>query len=172
MEIWKDIKDYEGIYQISNLGNVKSLIRKTSGTNTSKVVFLKLFLSKNGYLRCVLSKKGKIKKMLIHRLIADHFIKNTLNKKCVNHINGIRTDNRIENLEWATHSENSTHGYRKNKRKNSNRKLSESDVLEIKIKLQNYKHGDCILLAKKYNVSKCIISLIKKNKTYKQDNLL
>jgi hypothetical protein len=171
MEIWKQIKNYEGIYEISNLGRVKSLVRNTTGTNTSKVNYLKPHYTKNGYLRYVLSKNGKTKKKTMHRLIAEYFIENPLNKKCVNHKNGIRDDNTIENLEWSTHSENSIHGFRKNKRKNVNRKLTEIQVIEIKNKLINSKRGIGVKLAEEYNVSVYIISLIKKGKTYNEYNL-
>lgn len=171
MEIWKDIEGYEGYYQISNLGRVKSLIRKSTGTNTTKENFLNLEISKKGYYRASLSMNGKIKKISLHRLIAIHFIDNPFNKKCVNHINGVRLDNRIENLEWSTYSENSKHGYVSNKRKNPIRKLEEWQVLEIKSKLNNFKRGDGLRLANEYGVSKYIISLIKTGKTYKEENL-
>ena len=171
MEVWKDIQDYEGIYQISDLGRVKSLIRKSTGTNTNKISYLKIYLSHNGYSRVTLSKNGITKNFLIHRLLAIHFISNTKNKKCVNHKNGIRNDNSLQNLEWVSYSENSKHGFIENKRKNPNRKLEESDVFEIKKELINYKHGDVLRISRKYNVSKYIISLIKVGKSYKEENL-
>lgn len=170
MEIWKDIEGWEGFYQVSNLGKVKSLPKKSPGANTTKVSFLKNQI-KNGYNSVVLSRNGKGKHFLLHRLIAKAFIPNPENKKCVNHKNGIRMDNRLENLEWVTHSENSKHGFVSNKRKNQNRKLTEEQVFEIKKELKNYKHGDCKILAKKFNVSKYIISLIKVGKCYKEENM-
>ena len=171
MEVWKSIEGFENYYQISNLGRVRSLIRKSTGTNTKKEIILKPEKLKNGYLRYNFSKNSIKKRFLAHRIVAKYFIENYNNKKCVNHINGIRDDNRSENLEWNTHSENSIHGYIKNKRKNSKRKLSEKQVFEIRTKLINSKRGIGLLLAKEYNVSTFIISLIKNQKTYKKDNL-
>ena len=113
MEIWKDIKGYEGLYQISNLGNVKSLPKKCDLQNGfSRVTvekILKFGTNPNGY-RYVNLRKGKVAvNTRVHRLVAEHFISNLCSKKCVNHINGIKTDNKEINLEWATSSENNLH---------------------------------------------------------------
>ena len=110
IEIWKDIKGYENLYQISNMGRVKSLeriiIRCDNKTQTIKEKILKTRIGNNGYYTIILSKKGEIKKIDIHRLIAIAFIPNPDNKPCIDHINGDRTDNRIENLRWVTQKEN------------------------------------------------------------------
>jgi hypothetical protein len=111
MEIWKDIKGYEGLYQVSNLGNVKSLKFKNN-------IILKGGIDSSGYK--VVSLRDYNKKQstkTVHRLVAIAFINNTQNKKCVNHINGIKTDNRIENLEWNTYNENMNHSFRTGLRK-------------------------------------------------------
>lgn len=97
-EVWKDIQGYEGLYQVSNLGRVKSLRR-------SKI--RKLYKDDKGYFRVTLKKKGKSKNFQIHRLVATAFIPNPENKPEVDHINTIRTDNRVQNLRWVTSSENS-----------------------------------------------------------------
>lgn len=99
-EVYVDIVGFEGIYQVSNIGNVK----KICGYNNGQI--LKQGKTKDGY-KCVnLSKKGKTKGCFVHRLVAMHFVPNPLNKPCVNHLNRIRDDNRVENLEWVTQSEN------------------------------------------------------------------
>lgn len=110
--VWRDIKGYEGLYQISNLGNVRSLDRKirfNKGVSIKKGQLLKPVLTRKGYLKVELSKESKGKRFYVHRLVALHFIENSLNKPQVNHINGIKTDNRVENLEWCTNLENQRH---------------------------------------------------------------
>jgi hypothetical protein len=107
MEIWKDIINYEGLYQISNLGLVKSLKRKSGGRNYNES-FLKHLLS-NGYYKVSLSKNGKVKTFPIHRLIAIHFIDNPKNLKCVNHIDHNRLNNSLNNLEWTSYRENNSY---------------------------------------------------------------
>lgn len=121
-EVWKDIPNYEGYYQISNLGRIKSVARKVKYQNSYRNVKEKLkktFIGKQGYERVELSKNGKTKKYNVHRIVANVFISNPLNKETVNHINGIKTDNRVENLEWATRSENELHAYKIGLAKNS-----------------------------------------------------
>lgn len=111
-EIWKDIQGYEGLYQVSNLGRVKSLARlDTRGQRVSEKI-LKLGKHRAGYFRVNLYKNGKMKQYLVHRLVALAFIPNPENKEQVNHIDGNKQNNVIENLEWCTHSENIQHAYR------------------------------------------------------------
>jgi len=104
-EIYKNITGYEGIYYISNKGNVKSKKRKIDS-------ILKPRKSNCGYLRIFLCKNKSHKQYTIHRLVAEAFIPNLENKPQVNHIDGIKINNFVENLEWVTSSENTTHSFR------------------------------------------------------------
>lgn len=108
-EVWKNIKGYEGLYQISNLGRIKSLPR--NGTKPIETI-KKTTVDKYGYLRVSLSNKNKRKKVLVHRLVAQAFISNPQNKPQVNHIDGNKKNNVLENLEWCTNSENMKHAYK------------------------------------------------------------
>lgn len=112
MEIWKDINGYEGLYQVSNLGNVKNLKRKVKISKTLEKYkeipehILKPVNSKRGYLYVSLANNGKIKNVRIHKLVAEAFIPNDNGTLQINHINGIKSDNRVENLEWVTCKDN------------------------------------------------------------------
>ena len=108
-EIWKDIPGYESIYQVSNFGNIKSL---QSGNHHSKIKILTPICADGRYLRVTLYKQKKPKYFPVHRLVAMDFIPNPENKPQVNHINGNKKDNRVENLEWCTSSENNLHAYK------------------------------------------------------------
>ena len=112
-EEWKDIKGFKGIYQISNTGFVKSLRRKrgvcSGGERVVKESVLKNSLNNTGYHRVNLSNMRNNNYKLVHRLVCIAFIPNPKNKRTVNHKNGIKTDNHINNLEWATDAENIRH---------------------------------------------------------------
>ena len=101
IEIWKPVVGYEGLYEVSNLGNVRSL----NYNHTNKPKLLKQDLCKNNNLRVTLYNRTK-KRFLVHRIVAEAFIPNPYNKPEIDHINTIRTDNRVENLRWVTHTEN------------------------------------------------------------------
>lgn len=102
-EIWKAVNEYDGLYIVSNYGNVKSLRRNIILHPTND----------DGYLKVKLQFNRKTKSVRVHRIVALAFIPNPENKAQVNHINGIKSDNRVENLEWSTNRENILHA-RKN----------------------------------------------------------
>lgn len=111
-EIWKDIKGYEGVYQVSTTGRVKSLarlIKKEKGTWNLKERILVANVDCLGYHRAGFSQRKQRKYFGIHRLVAEAFIPNPDNKKEVNHIDGNKSNNHVNNLEWATRSENMKH---------------------------------------------------------------
>lgn len=115
-EKWKPIKGYEGLYEVSNMGRIKSLERNPKvegyGLYHRDAIIKKQNFGTNKYLCVVLTNEGIKKPISIHRTVAAHFIKNHKNKKCVNHKKGIKIDNRASELEWATHSENMFHAFK------------------------------------------------------------
>lgn len=112
MEIWKDIKDYEGLYQVSNLGRVKSLDRIDSNKHPIKERLLKCGKVDGGYLAVALCKNGKYKTFLIHRLVAQAFIPNPNNLPQVNHKDENKHNNCVQNLEWCDQKYNNNYGTR------------------------------------------------------------
>lgn len=125
-EIWKDIKGYEGLYQISNLGRVKSISRSIKLKKYTKIsddTIMKLDLNKSGYLYVSLCKNGKYKKCRVHRLVAEEFVDKPNGKNVVNHKDYNKTNNCSSNLEWVTNEENYDY-LRKNMRKRHNVKTN------------------------------------------------
>lgn len=124
-EKWEPIKNYEGLYEISNFGNVKILARVYTKynylTGRYNVIKVKEKITQGtlnkGYRRICLTKNKIEKNKHIHQLVAEAFIPNPNNYKYVNHINGVKTDNRVENLEWCTLYQNNAHAYKNNLRK-------------------------------------------------------
>ena len=107
-ELWRDIEGYEGLYQVSNLGRVMSYARKGNWKNR----ILNGSFDKNGYILVLLYKNNKTQCKKVHRLVAQAFIPNIENKPQVNHIDGNKENNNVNNLEWVTNKENSIHAWK------------------------------------------------------------
>lgn len=174
-EIWKDIKDYEGSYQVSNIGNIRSLDREVFNNGNKSLCnvkgrVLKPTKDKGGYLYVSLVKnKVAVKSVKIHRLVAFHFCDGYREGLEVNHIDGIRDNNIFTNLEWVTRSENIRDTYKRgrntNGEKNNASKLKNEDIGVI---ASLYDSGiKQSIIANAYGVSQVTISNIIRNKHYK-----
>ena len=170
-EIWKDVVGYEGLYQVSNIGNVRSLDKYDSGKKFWPGRVMKLIVDKDGYLIVGLRKDRKSKLHKVHRLVAAAFIENPHNFPEVNHIDENKQNNYMENLEWCTTRYNVTYGHRLDcitGEQNHTAKLTPEDVREIR---RTYIKGDLqygqSALARKYGVSHIAIGCIVRGQTWK-----
>ena len=122
-EIFKDIPDYMGYYQVSNFGNIRSVDRKVTYRDGKKVFYRgkERATSKSEYNLAVLSKGGKIRAFKVSRLVAKLFIPNPKKLKVVNHIDGNKHNDHFSNLEWCTTSENNIHAFELNLSKKKNK---------------------------------------------------
>lgn len=176
MELWKDIKGYEGKYKISSYGRVLSVYKSKHG----KSPYLKPFHDSKGYCQVELSSKA----FSVHRLVATHFLERpsqyqldeaqkTKNKKVlVNHKDGDKDNNHVDNLEWCTYKENSKHSYDiglqiPRSGEDNNSKFTEIDVFEIRNKYNNTIQTFIINMASEYDMSIDSIEDIVYNKTWK-----
>lgn len=166
-EIWKSVVGYEGLYKISNLGNGISI--KRHGTNGG---FLKKYTHKKGYIVYVLTKNSHKKSFFAHRLVATAFIKNSLQKKEINHIDGNKKNNNVRNLEWVSRLENMQHAKNngliplpKNCQDHPNSKLNNKQVFTIKKLLLENKLNQR-QIADLFCVNKSVISLIHTKKSW------
>lgn len=173
-KVWKKIPKYSS-YEASTYGEIKTFNWKNKGIER----IMKPALDNGGYLRTMLKgDDGVFKTVKTHRIIAETFIQNPLNKKEVNHKNSIRSDNRVDNLEWVTHSENVKHSFDNMMQTNMGEcnpcaTLSDKQVLEIRM---NYKYGRKSKheegltkkqIAEMYNTTVPVIKRIIQNKTWK-----
>ena len=160
LETWKDIKGYEGLYKVSNLGNIKSIRRNLN---------MKFSVTKWGYYQTSLFKDKKHKSFYVARLVAEAFIENNLKEPQVNHIDGVKLNNKVENLEWVSQSENQKHAVKIGLKTLKgdyapSRKLSEKDIPLIKNLLKEEKtHKEISIL---FNVSEPTIWKISKGRTW------
>lgn len=161
-EIWADINGFNGFYQISNMGRVRSPhgIRAISQT-------------KDGYYKVRLLHAGKDITARIHRLVAEAFIPRILGKDTVNHIDGNKANNNVNNLEWANRHEQLDHAYKLGLKvaqkgdKNCNAKLTAEQVRSIRAEYKPYTKGQStVALGRKYGVTNRVIGLIINNKAY------
>lgn len=171
MEIYKDVIGWETDYQVSNFGNVRSIdkiIIKNNGSTYNRIgKILKPGIQSKGYKNVVFSRVGKFYQQKVHRLVGINFIDNPENKPQINHIDGNPSNNNVDNLEWATASENISHAYRiglayiKSGEKNGMHKLTQTQVDEIRNIAQiRGKHYGRKELAIYYNVSEGTIKEI------------
>ena len=137
IEVWKDVKNYEGYYIVSSMGKVKSLDRIVLGKNGASYFrsgkLKSSVTNKWGYLQVLLSKNNKQKLCLIHRLVAEAFIPNPENKPHIDHINTDKKDNRVGNLRWCTRSENMNNPLTKEKCREMNKGKHRSEETKKKI---------------------------------------
>ena len=158
-EIWKDIPNYKGMYQVSNLGRVKSFKR-------GKERVLKTVPHKDGYYLVALYKGGERKMNLVHRFVMLAFVGES--DLQVNHINGIKTDNRLENLEYCTALENTRHAHNAGLANAKGEKNCKSKITEDQAKAIKYEHQEMMQkdIAKIYNIAQAQVSRIRAGKIW------
>lgn len=169
-EIWHWVVGYEGLYMVSNLGRIMSLPKATT---YGRIISQRERPKGSGYMTVELYKDNKGHSARVHRLVAQAFIPNVDRKPEVNHKNGVRSDNRVENLEWVTRSENELHAYRELGKKPNRpwagkprlfaRKLTDEQVEQIRKDTRPSSQ-----IAREYDVSKTTICSIKNGKIYKE----
>lgn len=173
-EIWKDVKGYEGIYQASNLGRIRSLdryvIREKSKPYFRKGQILIPQNKDNGYLKVNLWKNKQFKNRYVHRLVMESFCHRVdSNDLQVNHKDCDKTNNKLDNLEFVTYKQNIKHAIKNNRRPKGSEcvksKLTESEVLLIRSRLKLGEKG--MKLAEEYNISFQLVSRIKRRKCWK-----
>lgn len=175
-EEWKPIEEYEGLYEISSFGRIKRVGRsaitgkgKGEGARVGRI--LSELKQKGGYVAVQLWKNGTMKRYLVHCLVAKMFLGPVPDGKEVNHKDGIKKHNSIDNLEYLTRSENNKHAYHMGLMTGGEAhvwaKLTEKDVIDI-LDAHRTKGLGCRRLARAYGVSKNTIQLILSNKNWKE----
>lgn len=179
-EMWKPIIDFEGQYEVSDMGRIKyvpkTIMRFRKDTLKSHSTSLKGkttngYLNRKGYLVTKLWKDGNKKCVIMHRVVAINFIPNPYNLPQVNHIDGVKTNNKVQNLEWCNNSHNIKHAYanglmsRKGERQNTC-KIKDADVLEIREFYSKNPKALLRIYADKLNITKTSVCRIIKRKTW------
>lgn len=172
-ELWKDIPGFDGFYQISNYGRVRSSGGWCGSAKRSSII-RSASLTRDGYEKVRLVRGTKDITCRIHRLVAQAFVPNPEHKTTVNHIDGDKRNNRADNLEWADRHEQLVHAYNNGLKTpntgttNCNAKLTAEQVKEIRsIYIRQSKEFGTVALAKKYGVSNRVIGLIVRGLSYK-----
>jgi hypothetical protein len=170
-EVWKDVDEFKGIFKVSNMGRVKRLkLKKFPKMLRRDEYIMPQYLTdkRRDYLAVGLYVNGKCYARKVHRLVGLAFLSNPENKKTINHIKGIKTDNRATELEWATYSEQNIHAYKtgllKSGENHPNAKNSDKDILFIRQSKMKIKD-----LAKQFNMSTSSISVIRKGEQRKAE---
>lgn len=166
--IWKDILNYNGDYQVSDTGLVKSVSRKGHDGRELGEKLLRPYKMPNGYMTVCLRKDGKTKRHYVHRLVCDAFVDNPKHLPVVNHVDGDKSNNNVDNLEWVSYSCNNQHAYDTGLKQCGSgfysAKLTESDVINI---LKCGKYTTYENIAEMYGVSRATIRDVLERRTWK-----
>jgi len=157
IEVWKDIEGFEGRYQVSTFGNVKSLARFRNGKNGSLVPIRESLMTpkvtRHGYATVHLRADDVSAQPSVHRLVAKAFIQNPENKPTVNHIDGVKLNNHVSNLEWATQSEQAVHSSETGLQKNPGQKRFSKEYIARVKQYYDENHISIYELSKLFNMS-------------------
>lgn len=167
-EIWKDIKDYKGLYQVSNLGRVRSLEKNNNNPSYRTIRILKQHNDGKGYCIVSLHKNKKQKSFRIHRLVAEAFISNHSNYRCVNHKDENKLNNNVDNLEWCTYKYNVNYGTGLKRRSENNSKKVGRYSLDGKL-LEIYLNATQAQIKDGFNhshISECCVGYAKTHKGF------
>lgn len=143
-EIWRDIKGYEGLYQVSNFGKVKRILFVNNIIVKKQDKILKNQKNPAGYNIIALTKNSQQKTCLVHRLVAEAFIEKINGKTYINHKDGNKANNRVENLEWCTQKENMQHAVKHNLINYSTRKKGSENPRAIKVNMLDKENNSII----------------------------